>query len=42
VHFSAIEINGCKTLSEGRRVTFEWHGGRADHSRKAVERVRPI
>lgn len=27
VHFSAIGVDGYKTLSEGERVRFEWHGG---------------
>jgi CspA family cold shock protein len=42
VHFSAIEVEGYKTLAPGQRVTFEWRGGRADHGRKAAENVRPI
>lgn len=41
-HFSGIDVEGYKMLEEGQRVTFEWHGTRADHRRKAVERVRPI
>jgi CspA family cold shock protein len=42
VHFSAIEVDGYKTLDEGQRVRFEWHGERADHGRKSVENVRPL
>jgi len=42
VHFSAIEVDGYRTLKEGERVRFEWHGGRADHGRKSVENVRPL
>jgi CspA family cold shock protein len=42
VHFSAIRVEGYQTLEPGQRVSFEWHGRRADHGRKAAENVRPI
>jgi CspA family cold shock protein len=42
VHFSSIQVEGYRTLEPGQRVTFEWHGGRADHNRKVAENVRPV
>lgn len=42
VHFSAIQVEGYKTLEPGQRVTFEWEGSRADHGRKDAENVRPV
>jgi CspA family cold shock protein len=42
VHFSGIEMEGYRSLTEGQRVTFEWNGSYADHYRKAVANVRLI
>lgn len=42
VHFSDIQIDGYRSLSEGQRVEFEWSGRRADHGRKAASNVRVI
>ena len=41
VHFSAVVGNGFRTLEQGARVSFTWHGGLADHGRHAAEDVRP-
>jgi cold shock CspA family protein len=41
-HFSAIDVEGYKTLEPGQRVAFERHGSRVDFDWKAVEHVRLI
>jgi cold shock protein len=40
VHFSAIEMDGYRSLSEGQRVSFVWRGGIQDHGRHRAEEVR--
>jgi len=42
VHFSAIQVDGYKSLRQGQRVSFVWNGSVADHGRKAVDNVRLI
>ena len=39
VHFSAIKSGGCKTLSEGQRVSFDVVKGQKGH---AADNVKPL
>jgi len=39
VHFSAIQTSGCKTLKEGRRVSFDVVKGQQG---PAAENVKPL
>lgn len=40
VHFSAIEADGYRSLTEGERVSFVWRGGIQDHGRHRADEVR--
>ena len=40
VHFSGIIGDGFRSLSEGDRVSFTWHGSVADHGRHVAENAR--
>ena len=39
-HFSALSMDGFRTLEEGQRVSFAWNGGIQDHGRHRAEDVR--
>jgi cold shock protein len=40
VHFSDIEADGYRSLTEGQRVSFVWNGGIQDHGRHHATAVR--
>jgi ribosome-associated protein YbcJ (S4-like RNA binding protein)/cold shock CspA family protein len=40
VHFADIVGDGYRTLSDGQRVSFIWHGGIQDHGRHCATEVR--
>jgi CspA family cold shock protein len=41
-HFSGINMDGYRTLTEGQRVEFMRGGGVADHGRAIAENVRVL
>lgn len=41
VHFSAIEVDGFKTLKEGQKVTFETESDTKNPGRLRAAHVRP-
>lgn len=42
VHFSAIEVDGFKTLKEGQKVTFETETDTKNLGRLRAANVRPL
>ena len=42
VHFSAIQIDGFKTLAEGQKVTFETEPDPKNSSKLRAVNVRPL
>ena len=42
VHFSAIEVEGFKTLKEGQKVTFETESDTKNPGRLRAAHVRPV
>lgn len=42
VHFSAIQTDGYKTLSEGQKVTFDVEQDTRDTSKLRAVNVRPV
>jgi CspA family cold shock protein len=42
VHFSDLQMEGYKALTEGQRVEFEWTGRLAANGRKHASNVRLI
>jgi cold shock CspA family protein len=39
VHFSGIEMDGYRALTEGQRVSFVWRGGVVAHGRHVATEV---
>ena len=42
VHFSAIQVDGFKTLEEGRKVTFDTEADPKDNSKLKAIKVCPV
>ena len=41
VHFSGIEGDGYRSLTDGQKVSFVWEGSFGAHRRHAAHRVQP-